>query len=201
MCFTYRCLLYRFPLLLIPSCTIGALLWCFSIPASIPPRFISERSLYLILSFSNDLYHTPWGKCLPPPPFYICTGSSHFRHSEMYRIVWESPEAPRDYLGKRICRSPPGPISPKRAIEKDLFYRLSTTVDRSPSTRHMQFLDRPIEVSFERTHTDGFYLCFLRIMTAIAPLRCTERVIGIIVVLIWPRVSEMCGESCLFSSV
>ncbi|KYN14321.1 hypothetical protein ALC57_13488 [Trachymyrmex cornetzi] len=32
--------------------------------------------------------------------------------------VDESPEAPRDYLGKRICRSPPGPISPKRASSK-----------------------------------------------------------------------------------
>ncbi|KYQ53042.1 hypothetical protein ALC60_07769 [Trachymyrmex zeteki] len=32
--------------------------------------------------------------------------------------VDESPEASRDYLGKRICRSPPGPISPKRASSK-----------------------------------------------------------------------------------
>ncbi|KYN33518.1 hypothetical protein ALC56_12230 [Trachymyrmex septentrionalis] len=32
--------------------------------------------------------------------------------------VDESPEAPRDYLGKRICRSLPGPISPKRASSK-----------------------------------------------------------------------------------
>ncbi|EFN73701.1 hypothetical protein EAG_15136 [Camponotus floridanus] len=61
--------------------------------------------------------------CLPPA---IPAG-----RIETAKVV-ESPEAPRDYLGKRICRSLPGPISPKRASSK----RTSSMAGPGPIDSH-----------------------------------------------------------------
>ena len=50
-------------------------------------------SLPLSLSLSLSLLFSLFNFLVPPT------------RSQRYRIVWESPEATRDYLGKRICRS------------------------------------------------------------------------------------------------
>lgn len=129
MCFTYRRLLYASPspaTSLIPSCSIGLSYGVSPFPtvslALSPFAFIIlSRFLFLYGATPSPAESAPSS----PPPM---PGSSHFRHSEMYRIVWESPEAPRDYLGKRICRSLPGPISPKRAPSK----RTSSTAGPGP---------------------------------------------------------------------
>lgn len=207
MCFTYRRLLYASPSPRHVSYSIlfyRALLWYFSIPnglsrsisASMPSLSLPPLSLFLPIYLSLWCY-VPLRKV----PFLPYPGFSHFRHPEMYRIVWESPEAPRDYLGKRICRSPPGPISPKCASSK----RTSSTtgpgsIDARP--RQVHLLDRPIQTSLAGHGEGSCRLCFLRIMAAIVPCRAAPDGLSESPLLIWPRDPEMCsGNSPLLPPV
>lgn len=149
---------------------------------------ILSRFLFLYGATPSPTENAP----SPPLPRRSMPDSSHFRHSEMYRIVWESPEAPRDYLGKRICRSLPRPISPKRASSK----RTSSMAGPGPIDSHPRAgapPGSPYPANLRRTPgvlAVSVFLGLWRQSCRAAPDGLSESPL-----LIWPRDPEMCNGS------